>query len=179
MARLDDDDDERRAVMPGAVDAPFDLSLLPRTATVDADGRLPIGGCDLDGARARARHAAVRVRRGRAARPRAASTATRFGADAVSRTRARRSSARAMARLVAEEGLDLDVATGGELHVALHAGFPPSAIVFHGNNKSDAELAAALDAGVGRIVADSFDELDRLEALVGRRRDRAGACSCA
>ena len=75
----------------------------------------------------------------------------------------------AMARLVAEEGLHLDVATGGELHVALHAGFPPEWIVFHGNNKSTAELTAALDAGVGRIVADSFDELDRLERLAMER----------
>ena len=55
----------------------------------------------------------------------------------------------AMARLVAEEGLNLDVATGGELHVALHAGFPAERLVFHGNNKSDAEIAAARDAGVG------------------------------
>jgi diaminopimelate decarboxylase len=75
----------------------------------------------------------------------------------------------AMARLAAEEGLHLDVATGGELHVALHAGFPPERIVFHGNNKSTAELTAALDAGVGRVVADSFDELDRLERLATER----------
>jgi diaminopimelate decarboxylase len=78
----------------------------------------------------------------------------------------------AMARLVAEEGLLLDVATGGELHVALHAGFPPERIVFHGNNKSTAELTAALDAGVGRVVADSFDELDRLERLAAERSAR-------
>jgi diaminopimelate decarboxylase len=78
----------------------------------------------------------------------------------------------AMAGLVAEEGLHLDVATGGELHVALHAGFPPERIVFHGNNKSTAELTAALDAGVGRIVADSFDELDRLERLATERSAR-------
>jgi diaminopimelate decarboxylase len=71
----------------------------------------------------------------------------------------------AMVRLVEEEGLHLDVATGGELHVALDAGFPPSRIVFHGNNKSDTEITAARDAGVGRIVADSFDELERLERL--------------
>ena len=75
----------------------------------------------------------------------------------------------AMARIVVEEGLHLDCATGGELHVALHAGIPGARIVLHGNNKSEAELAAALDAGVGRIVVDSFDELDRLEALA---RDR-------
>ncbi|HEV2309857.1 MAG TPA: diaminopimelate decarboxylase [Acidimicrobiia bacterium] len=69
----------------------------------------------------------------------------------------------AMAQLVAEEGLHLDVATGGELHVALHAGFPPARLVVHGNNKSDEELDAALQAGAGRIVADSSHELDRLE----------------
>ena len=73
----------------------------------------------------------------------------------------------AMARLVAEEGLHLDVATGGELSVALRAGFPAGRIVFHGNNKSTEELAQALDGGVGRVVADSFDELDRLEQLAG------------
>jgi diaminopimelate decarboxylase len=72
----------------------------------------------------------------------------------------------AMARLVDEEGLHLDVATGGELHVALQAGFPPGRIVFHGNNKSEAELRAALVAGVGRIVIDSNEELDRLVALI-------------
>jgi diaminopimelate decarboxylase len=71
----------------------------------------------------------------------------------------------AMARLVAEEGLHLDVATGGELHVAHVAGFPPEQIVFHGNNKSDSELRGALELGVGRVVADSFDELDHLEQL--------------
>lgn len=73
----------------------------------------------------------------------------------------------AMARLIAEEGLHLDCSTGGELHVARHAGVPAARIVLHGNNKSEAELRAALDAGVGRIVVDSFDELDRLEALAG------------
>ena len=75
----------------------------------------------------------------------------------------------AMARLVADEGLGLDVATGGELHVALRAGFPAGRITFHGNNKSDAELAAAVDADVGRIVADSSDELDRLERVAAER----------
>jgi len=72
----------------------------------------------------------------------------------------------AMARLVEEEGLDLDVATGGELAVALHAGFPASRIVVHGNNKSDGEITAALGAGVGTVVVDSHDELDRLDRAV-------------
>lgn len=72
----------------------------------------------------------------------------------------------AMARLVHEEGLNLDVSTGGELAVALYAGFPPSRIVMHGNNKSDGEITAALGAGVGTVVVDSHDELDRLDRAV-------------
>ena len=75
----------------------------------------------------------------------------------------------AMARLVADEKLHLDCATGGELHVALHAGVEPARIVLHGNNKSDDELRSALDAGVGRIVVDSFDEIGRLEHLAKAR----------
>ena len=76
----------------------------------------------------------------------------------------------AVARWVAEEGLGLDVCTGGELALALAAGFPADRIALHGNNKSPAELAAALDAGVGRIVLDSFEELARLAYLAQERR---------
>ncbi len=71
----------------------------------------------------------------------------------------------AMARLVHEEGMHLDVATGGEMHVALAAGVPADRLVLHGNNKSEAELERAREVGVGRIVVDSFDELDRLDRL--------------
>ena len=60
----------------------------------------------------------------------------------------------------------IDVSTGGELHVALAAGVPAASLVLHGNNKSDDELTRALEVGVGRIVVDSFDELDRLDRLV-------------
>jgi len=77
-----------------------------------------------------------------------------------------------IAHWVAEEGLRLDVCTGGELAVALHAGFDPARIALHGNNKSMAELAAALDAGVGHIVVDSFDEIDRLTKLATDRAVR-------
>lgn len=73
-----------------------------------------------------------------------------------------------MARLAYEEGMRIDVSTGGELFVALRAGVDPERLVLHGNNKSDAELTMALDAGVGRIVVDSFDELDRLDRLCER-----------
>lgn len=71
----------------------------------------------------------------------------------------------AVARWVDEEGLSLDVCSGGELAVALRAGFPPGKIGFHGNNKSEVELARALEAGVGRIIVDSFDEIARLSSL--------------
>ena len=70
-----------------------------------------------------------------------------------------------MAALAHEEGMHLDVATGGELHVAQAAGVPAERLVLHGNNKSTEELRRARAAGVGRIVVDSFDELDRLDAL--------------
>ncbi|MBQ1071765.1 diaminopimelate decarboxylase [Micromonospora sp. C31] len=76
---------------------------------------------------------------------------------------------RAVVRMIAEEGLHLDVCTGGELATALSAGMPPERIGFHGNNKSVAELARALDAGVGRIILDSFDEIGRLTALARER----------
>src|SRR5438093_9171870 len=65
---------------------------------------------------------------------------------------------KAIVRIIAAEGLSLDVCTGGELSVALAAGMPPERIALHGNNKSSTELARALDAGIGRIVVDSFDE---------------------
>jgi len=76
-----------------------------------------------------------------------------------------------VARWVAEEGLSLDVSSGGELTVALRAGFDPARIGFHGNNKSVAELRRALEVGVGRIIVDSFHEIERLVTLteeVGR-----------
>jgi diaminopimelate decarboxylase len=72
-------------------------------------------------------------------------------------------------RWLEEEGLGIDVCTGGELAVALRAGFPAERLLMHGNNKSVAELAAALDAGVGRIVVDSFDEIERLARLAEQR----------
>jgi diaminopimelate decarboxylase len=75
----------------------------------------------------------------------------------------------AMARIVEQEGLDLDVASGGELHTALAAGFPRERIVFHGNNKSDDEIRMGLEAGVGRFVLDNFYELDRLLAMAEAR----------
>jgi len=78
---------------------------------------------------------------------------------------------KAMVRIIAEEGLHLDVCSGGELTTALAAGFPPERIGLHGNNKSMAELRRAVENNVGRIVVDSFEEIERLTAIA-REIDR-------
>jgi diaminopimelate decarboxylase len=78
----------------------------------------------------------------------------------------------AMAKLVAEEGLGLDVVSGGELYTALKAGFPVEHLYFHGNNKSRQELLEALEAKIGRIVVDSFSELQELQELSASRRQK-------
>ncbi len=74
-----------------------------------------------------------------------------------------------VARWVDEEGLNLDVCSGGELAVAERAGFPMARVGFHGNNKTSAELSRAIELGVGRIVVDSFHEIHRLADLVADR----------
>jgi diaminopimelate decarboxylase len=141
---------------------PLPWHLLPDTATVDAEGRLSIGGCDLvDLASEFGTPLFVYDEQHLRARCRAA--ATQFPDSAAYATKA--FLCRAMARLAHEEGMHLDVATAGELHVALAAGVPGDKLVLHGNNKSVTELRAAVDAGVHRIIVDSFDELDRLDAL--------------
>ena len=139
------------------------LRLLPDSSTIGTDDSLSIGGVrvaelaaqygtplfvyDEDHLRARCR-AAVNA----------------FGAgNVVYATKA--FICGAMARLAHEEGLLLDVATGGELHTVLHAGVPASSCVLHGNNKSLDELRMAIAAGIDHIVVDSFDEIDRIEKL--------------
>ena len=71
-------------------------------------------------------------------------------------------------RVMREEGLSVDVASGGELHMALAAGFDPARIHLHGNNKSEAELRYAFDAGVGHLILDSFDEIELADRLLDR-----------
>ncbi|MDX6581980.1 MAG: diaminopimelate decarboxylase [Solirubrobacterales bacterium] len=73
----------------------------------------------------------------------------------------------ALCALLNEEGLSIDVASGGELHVALRAGFDPARIHMHGNNKSEAELRAAVDSGVGHVICDSLTEIGRLDRICG------------
>jgi diaminopimelate decarboxylase len=97
-----------------------------------------------------------------------------FGSDAVAYA-SKAFLCTAMARLADEEGLHVDCATYGELFVAVRAGVAGARIVLHGNNKSVDELAAAIEVGVGRIVVDSADELDRLEDLVQPSRGRGRA----
>ena len=142
---------------------PIEFRLLPDSAEVGPDGALSIGGCsllelassfgtplfvyDVDHIRTRCRQAVAAFGPGRV----------------IYATKA--FLCRAVARLVHEEGLLFDVASGGELHVVLAAGVPAAACVMHGNNKSVDELRLAVTAGVRRIVVDSFDELDRLDAL--------------
>ncbi len=153
--------------MNGDSGAPLALGLLPRTSTVDDAGRLAIDGVDVE-ALAREHGTPLYVYSETELRARAQEYRDAFGPDAVSYA-GKAFLCGAMAHLVADEGLHLDVATGGELQLALHAGFPAARIVFHGNNKSDGELQLALEQGVGRIVADSFDELDRIDALAARK----------
>jgi len=101
-------------------------------------------------------------------RSRAAEFAKAFGAGSVHYA-AKAFLSTEIARWVADEGLSLDVCSGGELAVALRAGFPAERIALHGNNKSVAELEQAIDAGVGRVVLDSFHEITRLDAVAAER----------
>ena len=149
--------------MSAPTNSPLPFHLLPDTATVDDHGRLSIGGCDV--ADLAERHGTplfvydeAHIR----ARCREAVSVLGDGATYASKAFL----CRAVARLVHEEGMRIDVATGGELQVVLAAGVPAERTVLHGNNKSLDELRLALTAGVGRIVVDSDDELDRIESLV-------------
>jgi diaminopimelate decarboxylase len=139
------------------------IQLLPETATVSPSGALAVGGCDVIELAAEhgtplfvydETHLRSRCREAVAAFPDGVAYATKAFMCG------------AMARLAHEEGMFLDVATGGEIHYALASGVPADRLVFHGNNKSANELGQALAAGVGRIVVDSMVEMDRIEALV-------------
>jgi len=139
------------------------ISLLPDNASVDGSGRLVIGGCDLVDL-ADAHGTPLFVYDEDHLRTRCREAVAAFG-DGVAYA-AKAFLCGAMARLAHEEGMCLDVATGGELHLALAAGIPAGHLIMHGNNKSEAELRAAMTAGVKRLVVDSFDELERIERLV-------------
>jgi diaminopimelate decarboxylase len=135
-------------------------SLLPDSAEASPDGRLLIGGCDVE-ALAEEFGTPLFVYDEVQLRARCREAVAVFGDGVAYATKA--FLCVAMARLAHEEGMYLDVASGGELHLALAAGVPADRVVMHGNNKSDDELARARTVGVHRIVVDSFDELDRLD----------------
>ncbi|MDP9404974.1 MAG: diaminopimelate decarboxylase [Actinomycetota bacterium] len=138
--------------------------LLPLTARTGPGGRLSIGGVDvLDLAEQHGTPLFVYDEEHLRRRCREAVAAFGDGVAYASKAFL----CRAMAALVAEEGMCIDVSTAGELHVALAAGVPPVRLVLHGNNKSEEELARALEVGVGRIVVDSFDEIALLHKLTG------------
>jgi diaminopimelate decarboxylase len=101
-------------------------------------------------------------------RSRCRDIATAFGGGDYVRYAAKAFLCGEVARWIDEEGLALDVCSGGELAVALHAGFPPERIALHGNNKSIDELNAAVEAGVGHVVVDSLIEIERLDEIAGR-----------
>ena len=144
--------------------SPLPWHLLPENASIGDNGQLLIGGCDtLELAREFGTPVFAYDEEHLRARCREAVSA--FGHHATYATKA--FLCKAMAKLAYEEGMGLDVASGGEIHTCLAAGVPPERLVFHGNNKSLNELRQARSAGVGRIVVDSFDELTRLEALHG------------
>jgi diaminopimelate decarboxylase len=160
---------------------PVDPDLLPSTAVTGADGRLSIGGCDLVEL-AETHGTPLFVYDETHLRAACREAVAAWGDGVAYATKA--FLCVAMARLAHEEGMCLDVSTGGELHVALTAGVPAESLVLHGNNKSTEELAVALSVGVGRIVIDSFDEIDRIEGLVsdppaleGRPEDAGPAVS--
>lgn len=143
--------------------------VLPLTSKIAPNGHLQIGGCDIvelaerfgtplfiydeDTIRARCRDYVT------------AFAAT--GADTEIVYAGKAFMALAVCRIVANEGLGLDVMSGGEIYTALRSGFPPARLLFHGNNKAADELELGLGTGVGRFVVDSFDELELLNKMAG------------
>ncbi len=145
--------------------------IYPHTTVHNAAGHLEIGGCDVVDL-AREFGTPLFIYDEQTLRDQCRAYHTAFGAltDLYEIVYASKAfSCRAMAQLVAQEDLSLDVATGGELAAALAGHFPPERVYFHGNNKSVAEIEAGLDAGIGHFVVDSFEEIDRLEAAAAAR----------
>jgi diaminopimelate decarboxylase len=144
------------------------LDLFPDGATVDPDGTLVIAGCRVDDLAREFGTPAIVVDEGalraRAREYRTALTSRRPNARVVFASKA--FPATAVQRVMVEEGLGLDVAGGGEILSALRAGVDPALVVMHGNAKTTEELRIAVEAGIGLVVVDNEDDVDRLEQLV-------------
>lgn len=146
---------------------------LPRGSRVTPEGHLEVGGCDVvelarefgtpayvyaeDDIRSRARDYVA------AFSERTDDFEILFASKAAPITE--------VFRIVLDEGLSVDVASAGEFHLALRAGCDPHRIYLHGNNKTETDLRLATEAGVGHVVCDSFDEIERLDALLDRPQD--------
>jgi diaminopimelate decarboxylase len=161
--------------MAGAAESPAAAGVshvYPIGSRLDERGRLEIGGCDaIDLAEQFGTPAYVYAEDDIRARARGFLDAFRRRTDRFEVVYASKAfPCTAVYRLLAEEGLSCDVASGGELFLALRGGFAPERIYFHGNNKSEAEIEYALESGVGVIVIDSFDELERLERMAAGQR---------
>ncbi|MDO5493495.1 MAG: diaminopimelate decarboxylase [Nesterenkonia sp.] len=158
--------------------AGLEQHLLPADAHRDDDGVLTVGGVDvaslaeehgtplyvLSESDFRARARAFREAFGRAFAPETEVDVFYAGKAFLSTQ---------VVAWAVEEGLCVDTSTGGELAVALAGGADPACVGLHGNNKSDDEIRRALDAGIGRIIADSLDELERIETIAEQMRTRA------
>jgi diaminopimelate decarboxylase len=150
--------------------------LFPLTATLNPSGRLSVGGCEL-ASLAREYGTPLYVfdeqtLRDHALAARAAFDARRPGTAVLYATKAYY--APFLARLFAECGLGVDVTSAAEILLARRAGVPPPLICLHGNNKTEEEIRAALDAGVGRIVVDYLDEIGPLDAAACDARLKPG-----
>ena len=144
------------------------LRLFPPGTRTDGDGTLVVGGCRLDDVAAEFGTPAIVVAED-ALRNRARDYLNAF------RSRWPRSDlafasksfpCTAVQRVMVEEGLHLDVAGGGEILTAIKAGADPARLVMHGNAKTDEELELAVKHGLGLVVIDNFDDIDRLERIV-------------
>lgn len=143
-------------------------AVFPAGSRVNERGRLEVAGCDVvELAEAHGTPAYVYAEDDLRARARAYRKAFEDrGADFEVLFASKALPCTAAYRLFAEEGLSVDVASGGELHMALKAGFDPQRIHMHGNNKSDEEILLAARAGIRHLILDSFDEIERCERLL-------------
>lgn len=149
--------------------------IFPDTAQV-TQNRLVIGGCDVNdlaktyGTPLYVFDEASVLNRARAYR---SALETSYGGKSTVCFASKAYCAPWVLRLIAQEGLGLDVVSGGELHTAKVAGFPPDRVYFHGNNKEAAEIEQALRQGIGRFVVDSLDEIELLSSVAQRKGKRA------
>jgi len=148
------------------------LSLFPPTSEVNEKGHLVLGGCD-SVALAEEFGTPLYVFDESTIRGRCAEFKTEFTnryPDTTVCYSAKAFTNKALLRIIQEEGLGLDVVSGGELEIAHSAGFPMDRVFFPGNNKSAEELELALQYGVGRIVVDNLHELNMLREITGKRQ---------